>query len=208
MRAKVMALIAVLVLAALPVAGQSGGAGGGEDGFLHQRLYATILVADPDWTAEALASWAEARGGYFLLRSTDIVVVRVSNEKITDLRARVEEAAEEVVDIAPEAVDLREDYLGVQSAIRSREEILRRNLDYIDRADVAGTLAIEKEITALLGEIEGLKGRLRRLDNDRRFAYAEVSMSFKEQTLPEDIPSSFAWINTVDFYRFVREVSP
>jgi hypothetical protein len=201
-------LFVALLVAAAPVFSQTARPLADADEFLHQRLYATILVADPEETAARLAAWAEANDGYFLLTSTDLVVVRIPNRGVSDLRLRVEEEAEEIVDIAPEALDLREAYLGVQSAIRSREEILRRNLEYIDRADVAGTLAIEKEITALLREIEGLKGRLLRLDNDRRFAYAEVSLSFKEQTLPEDIPSSFEWINTVDFYRFVREVTP
>ncbi len=70
--------------------------------------------------------------------------------------------------------------------------------------DVDGTLAIEQEVVQILAEIEGLKGRLRKLNVDRVFSRGEIYLSFMEETIPEDIPSSFGWINTVDFYRFMR----
>ena len=113
--------------------------------------------------------------------------------------------ADEMVELSPSAVDLREEVLGLQSGIRSRQEILERNLSFIDEADVDGTLAIESEIVQLLAEIEELKGRLRKLNVDRVYSRAEVSMRFMQQSIPEDIPSSFGWINTVDFYGFMRE---
>jgi hypothetical protein len=114
--------------------------------------------------------------------------------------------AEEMVEFQLEARDLREEILGLEAGARSREEILARNLTYLDRADVTGTLAIEKEVMQLLGEIEALKGRLRKLENDRRLAKAEIQLNFLEQALPEDIPSSFYWINGIDFYRFMEGV--
>ena len=175
------------------------------DEYLHQRLRASLVVADPEAASARIATWAERVGGYFLVQSTDRVVIRVPNERLPELRSLLQEVAEEILELSPEAVDLREDMLGLHSAVRSREEILSRNLAFLDRADVAGTLAIEKEVTGLLEEIEGTKGRLRRLEVDRRLARSEIDFSFLEQSLPADIPSSFQWINTVDFYRFVGE---
>ena len=173
------------------------------ENFLHHRLNATILVADADATADLIASWAEEKNGYYLLKSTEIVVIRFPYEHISELRAFLEETAEEVVEMSPQAVDLREELLGLQSGIKSREEILQRNLSYVDDADVDGTLAIEQEVIQILTEIESLKGRLRKLNVDRAYALSEVSLSFMEESIPEDIPSSFGWINTVDFYRFM-----
>jgi hypothetical protein len=159
-------------------------------------------VADPEAASRRIAAWAEAEGGYFLLSSSQQAVVRLPNRSLPALRVLLESEAEEILSLEPQAVDLREELLGVQSGIRSREEILQRNLSFLDRADVAGTLAIEREVMALLQEVEGLKGRLRRLETDRRLALARVNLSFLEQTLPEDIPSSFDWINGVNFYGF------
>ena len=125
--------------------------------------------------------------------------------EIKGLRELFTDISERIIEIAPGAVDLREQILGLQSGIRSRESILKKNLSFIDRADVAGTLAIEREVHALLQEIESLKGTLRKLNTDRRLARGEIYLSFREQSLPQDIPSSFDWINTVDFYKLMQE---
>jgi hypothetical protein len=39
---------------------------------------------------------------------------------------------------------------------------------------------------------------------DRAYARVEVAMRYVQATLPEDIPSSFAWINEVSFYPFIK----
>ncbi|MBA7486627.1 hypothetical protein ES707_22188 [subsurface metagenome] len=175
------------------------------DNFLYHHLRATLLVADPSESADLISRWAESKGGYFLLKSENQVVIRFPFAEIKGLRELFADISERIIEISPEAVDLREQILGLQSGIRSRESILKKNLSYIDRADVAGTLAIEREVQALLQEIEGLKGTLRKLDTDRRLARGEINLSFREQSLPRDLPSSFAWINTVDFYKLMQE---
>jgi hypothetical protein len=164
-----------------------------------------ILVADPEGTAGRLAEWAEGRGGYYTYKSTELLVLRVPMDQLEALRVLAEGEAEQVVSIGFEAQDLREGIVSATSGIRSREEILEKNLSYLDRADVAGTLAIEREITRLLQEIEALKGRLNMLVHDTRYARAEIQLSFMEQTLPHDIPSSFQWINSIDFYTYVQK---
>ena len=169
--------------------------------FLFHSVRATLLVADPEAAGERLAAWAEEAGGYPLLTASNRVLLRFPAAEIGELRSLLASEAEELV----EARDLREEILGLEAGARSREEILARNLAYLDRADVTGTLAIEREVMQLLEEIEALKGRLRKLENDRRLALAEIYLNFLEQALPEDLPSSFAWINNIDFYSFFVE---
>ncbi len=173
--------------------------------YLAHSMNASILVANPTDTAEMITQWTEDRGGYFVYKSPELVRVRVPSDQIGSFRAFVEESAEQIVELGIEARDIREEIVNLRSGIKSREEILQRNLLYLGRTDVAGTLAIEREIRSLMGEIATLKGRLRKLNIDRALAHAEVYLSFQEQTLPQDIPSSFAWINTIDFYRFIQE---
>lgn len=180
------------------------GCAAAEESFLHHSLSASVVVADRDAAAERITDWVERQGGYFVTRSGELVVARVPNAALKGLRELLAQLAEEVVEITPSAEDLRERTLAAEAALRSREEILSRNLAYLDRADVAGTLAIEREVSTLLQEIEGLKGKLRKLETDRAFARAEVRLAFLEQSLPERLPSSFAWINGVDFYGFVK----
>ena len=175
------------------------------DNFLYHHLRATLLVADPAESGDLISRWAESKGGYFLLKSENQVVIRFPFNEIKGLRELFADISERIIEITPGAVDLREQILGLQSGIRSRESILKKNLSFIDRADVAGTLAIEREVHALLQEIESLKGTLRKLNTDRRLARGEIYLSFREQSLPQDIPSSFDWINTVDFYKLMQE---
>jgi hypothetical protein len=189
--------VSIVCLPSIPV--------GAEENYLHHELQATILVADVDLATESLARWADEAGGYVLYKSSDRVIFRFPYTDVGRLREFLQDNAETVVDLSLRARDLRESILGIQSGIQSRQEILEQNLGYIDRTDVEGTLAIEAEIMQLLTEIEQLKGKLRKLTVDRALALARVDLRILGQSLPTDIPSSFGWINTIDFYRFVEE---
>ena len=176
-----------------------------EENYLHHGVQATILVADVDRSIDRIGVWVDEAGGYLLFKSSDVVVFRFPYADVARLRGFLEDMSETVVELSLQAQDLRESILGIESGIRSREEILQQNLQYIDKTDVEGTLAIEKEIMQLLTEIEQLKGKLRKLTVDRAYAMTEVNFRILGQTLPTDIPSSFGWINSIDFYKFVSE---
>jgi regulator of replication initiation timing len=197
MMKRALIVVSVICLLSLQVAA--------EDNYLHHRVQATILVADVDRAVDDLAQWAEEAGGYLLYKSSDRVIFRFPYTDVGRLRGFLESIADTVVELSLEAQDLRESILGIQSGIRSREEILEQNLRYIDQTDVEGTLAIEQEVMQLLTEIEQLKGKLRKLTVDRAYALAQVNLQILGQSLPTDIPSSFGWINTIDFYGFVEE---
>jgi len=175
------------------------------DDYLHQQLNATLLVADPDMIAEIIAQWAEQAGGYFLVKSSTQVVIRFPSDKMDELRDFLKNTAEDVVTLTSKATDLRENFLEIQSGISSREEMLRNTLVFLDRADIKGTLAIEKEVITLLKEVEELKGKLRKIYVDRLYALATINLNYFKQSIPQDIPSSFDWINSIDFYKFIQE---
>ena len=178
------------------------------ENYLHHRVYATILVVDPEVAAGEIASWAEERNGYFLYKSLDQVTIRFPVEHTGVFRPFLEDNSEYLFEYSSDAQDFREEIVLLQSGIRSREEILEKNLSYIDKADVKGTLEIEREVMQLLTEIEALKGRLNRLLQDIRFSYAEVALSFQNTSIPHTLSSSFDWINSVDFYSFVEGYYP
>jgi len=193
----------MLFLTAIVLTGLTQAAEG--ENYLYQNIEATVLVVDPDKAAESLELWVEQTGGYTLLKSSDRVILRLPFERIPQLRATLRELSEDILEISPQSQDLREQILEAQAKINSREEVLRQSLALLDQADVQGTLAIEKEILTLIDEIEQLKGTLQKLNIDRTFSRAEISLRYLEQTLPEKIPSSFDWINSVDFYSFIDQ---
>ena len=185
--------------------GQSGEtANGGGENYLYYRVYASVMVNNPEKSAEELARWAERIGGYYVLKSDDRVVFRFPDSRMAELKPYLEESTEELYGYLPSAEDVREEILFLRSAIESREEILEENLKYLDKTDVEGTLAIEKEVMDILKELEDVKGRLRMLNQNRKYAYAEVSLTFQSQSLPEKLPSSFEWLSELDFYSFIQ----
>ena len=176
----------------------------GED-FLKFTINATLLVFDPEVTQEQIVAWVTDNGGYYLVRADERLALRFPAARVGEFNALLEELGESIQYINQEAVDLREEILAARSGIKSREEILTRNLALFEKADVAGTLEIEKEVILLVKEIEGLKGRLNKLQTETAYAYADVYFSFKQSSMPEDIPSSFDWLNTLDLYDFKSE---
>jgi hypothetical protein len=198
-----MALVRTLVVIALLAAAFIQPAAG--ENYLYQILEATVLVADPDRTADALESWVEQNGGYALLKSSDQVVLRLPFRQIPQLRSKLEELSDYILELSPQSQDLREAILETQAKINSRQVVLRQTLALLDQADVKGTLAIEKEVFTLIEEIEQLTATLQKLTLNRTFSRAEISLRYLEQTVPENIPSSFDWINSVDFYSFIYQ---
>jgi vacuolar-type H+-ATPase subunit I/STV1 len=172
--------------------------------YLYQLIEATVLVADPDRTADTLEAWVEREGGYALLKSSDRVVLRLPFSVIPEFRSELEELSDYILELSPQSRDLREAILETRAKINSRQDVLRQTLALLDQADVKGTLAIEKEVVKLIEEIEELSATLQRLNVDRTFSRAEISLRYLEQTVPENIPSSFDWINGVDFYSFIE----
>lgn len=198
-----MAVVKTLILTAIVLTGLTQTVEG--ENYLYQNIEATVLVVDPDQAADSLELWVEQTGGYTLLKSSDQVILRLPFGSIPQLRTKLDDLSEDILEISPQSQDLREQILEAQAKINSREEVLRQSLALLDQADVQGTLAIEKEILTLIDEIEQLKGALQKLNIDRTFSRAEISLRYLEQTLPENIPSSFDWINSVDFYSFINQ---
>jgi hypothetical protein len=190
----------LLALALLLTAGLAA-----QENTLRQGVQVSMLVADPDQAGERIEQWAEAQGGYLLQKSSERVVMRLPQARLPQLRGFLEGVSEDILDFSPKTEDLREELWATRSGLRSRQEILHRNLALLDQADAEGTLAIEQELLSLIEEVEGLKARLQALSLDQLYARVEIALSFQESPLPKDIPSSFGWINQVSFYSFVEE---
>ncbi len=189
-------ILLILVLPAVMLVGQEN---------LVYSVEAEILVNDADSAGEHLESWSEEIGGFVLYLSNKRFVARVPMQRIEEIRGALEDRSERIVRYIQESRSVREELATLEAGLSARKEILDRNLELLDKADVEGTLAIEKEINKLMSEIENMTGRLRKLRTELSFPLVTVDLGFRSQSIPENLPSSFDWINTMDFYRFVGE---
>jgi hypothetical protein len=178
------------------------------ENFRRITISASLIVFDPEATQKKIVTWLEENRGYFLIKSDTRLTARVPVEKVRQFIQTLEDLGVDVEKISETSEDIREQLVTLTSGIKSREEILAKNLKLFDRAGVEDTLGIEQELVLLLEEIEGFKGHLNKLDVDRNFAYVEIYFTLKKSALPEKIPSSFDWINTLDLYRFKKEGFP
>jgi hypothetical protein len=178
------------------------------ENFRRVTVTARLIVFDPEAVREHIVTWIENNNGYFLVKSDTLLTARVPVDMVRQFAQTLEELGIDIEKISETSEDIREELVMVQSGINSREEILTKNLQLFNRADVEDTLGIEQELVLLLEEIEELKGRLNKLNVERQFAHVELSFLFKKSELPEKIPSSFDWINTLDLYRFKQEGLP
>jgi hypothetical protein len=175
----------------------------GEPESLYHEINASLLVNDRDEAARRITNWLHEAGGYFTLSSSDRLVLRLPDSRLKEFRPMLEELASEIPEYAENAFDLREEMMKNRSALEAREELLIRNMEYLDRSDLEGTLSLEREIRRLMTEIDALKGRIAFLENNSRFALIDLNLSFLSRTIPEGRPSRFDWINGVDFYGFM-----
>ncbi len=171
---------------------------------LAQSVSAQIAVTDPQTAGRALSGWAERQGGYFVVRSLDRVTFRVPPASLPELRGELDSVAFQVLSYNPAARDLTSDLASVEAGIRSRSDAVDRIVQYLKSADVAGTLAFERELNGLVSEVESLEGRKRYLLDSVALARVDVGLSSAEREKPEDLPSSFDWINTLGLYRFLN----
>ena len=179
-------------------------AGLAEENYLHQSVQATMLVADAAAAADRLEAWCDGQGGYVLYKSDERVSFRLPHAALPRLRGFLEELSEDVLDFAPQAVDLREQLARTRSSLASRQEILgsepgparqsghRRHPGH--RAGDAGP-----------GQGGGgPEGGARPARRGPGLRPRGGGLRFEQATLPEDIPSSFPWINQVGFYPFIE----
>ncbi|WP_028974455.1 DUF4349 domain-containing protein [Spirochaeta cellobiosiphila] len=176
-----------------------------EESFLSYSIDSQALVKDNLNAANELVKWTEGHRGYFILKSTDRVELRIPNEELISFREYLSDYAEDLIRWDQTSSDLRQSIQSNKASLEANQEILQKNLSYLDSSEVEGTLALEQEIRRLMNRIDYNKGSLRRLDNDRKYAYISVSLSFQDNSLPEYRSSPFNWINDLDMAHFINQ---
>ncbi|MDA3850038.1 MAG: DUF4349 domain-containing protein [Spirochaetaceae bacterium] len=179
-----------------------------QDNWLSYNLDCQVLTEDGTSFSRDIISWAEDHGGYYTEMSPQRVILRFPWQDLPTFREWLNLNSREIYRLDQSSQDLREEILGLQSGLEARQEILDKNLEYLDKSNFQGTLALEQEIRRLMGEIDQRKGQLRRLRNDKSMVKAVVNTSFLSNSLPDRGYSSFPWINGVDYYDFTDNRFP
>ncbi|MBU1070522.1 DUF4349 domain-containing protein [Myxococcota bacterium] len=175
-------------------------------------VYAAALsvgVFEPEKSAQSAIELAEKLGGYMKSRSNNDVVVRVPAEQffafVKELEAYGHMASRVInsQDITSQFVDL---------TIRLNNLLITRTRlqAILEKArNVEETLAVERELNRVSGEIEQIKGRLRLFQNLVDFATVQLSFFMRHGQSsvtpnPVKVDTPIYWIKRFDVVTLFR----
>lgn len=164
----------------------------------------TLKVIHPDQVRAELVAAARARGGHPVLITDHALHLKVPPAQV-EVLLRLAADKGVVLDKSLSREDLTESIASREGRVRSRQEILVRLRRFIDDSNVAATLKIERTMTDLVTELEGLKGQLAVERERARFAVLSISFNYQRQGRISYVRSPFDWLNSVDLNRFLRE---
>ncbi len=159
-----------------------------------------LKVVHPAEVRKEILGLATPLGGFPILVEDQQLVLKLPPEKLTEL---LEAVAKKGVALEKtlERKDLTESISQLQARIRSKVEIFRRLRKLVDDSNVAATLQIERQMNALVQEMEALRGKLRVELARAQHAQVTVAFQFRERQRLVYVRSPFEWINSVDLGR-------
>lgn len=169
----------------------------------------SVGVFEPEKSAQASIELAEKLGGYMKSRTNNDVVLRIPAEQFFGFIKELEgygHMSSRVInsqDITSQFVDL---------TIRLNNLLVTRNRlqAILEKArNVEETLAVERELNRVSGEIEQIKGRLRMFQNLVDFATVQVSFFMRHgqgsvTPNPVKVDTPIYWIKRFDIVTLFR----
>ncbi|MFZ5569419.1 MAG: DUF4349 domain-containing protein [Thermodesulfobacteriota bacterium] len=189
-------LLAVLAGVCTPVFAQSPGA-------MTSRM--VLKVSDPDRIADLLAEKAVAMGGYFVERDNRSIRLKIPSASI-EAFGEFAMAKGTVLTRELSSEDVFSILTEKKARLKSKRRVQAQYLDVLKTARADAVVMVEKEIAALVQEIEILQGEIRLLEHRLAFAEALIEFTFKDRSAPPvSGNSSFPWLNTVNITDLLEE---
>ena len=127
--------------------------------------------------------------------------VRVYSGACSLVIDRVEESKRQITGLAEKAGGYVEQSTGERIVVRVPAGVFRKVVDDIHEI---GEVRY-KEVLSILADLEALRGQYRKLQGEVELARVQIDFRLREGRLPAKLPSSFPWIDSVDFYLLMRE---
>jgi hypothetical protein len=106
--------------------------------------------------------------------------IRVPANRFDELLQKTEQLAEKVEERSIDTQDVTEEFIDVESRLKTKKELERRYLDLLNKGrNVEELLSIERELAEVRGDIEAMEGKLNYLKN--QVAFSTLDVSYYEQ---------------------------
>ncbi len=171
---------------------------------IEYRIQARLVVYDSGAAGDRLVDWLESEGGYFLTLEKGRITGRLPSGQAARTEETLKKLSTDLIGYSLTARDVSGELRRLEASLSSRREVLEQNLAYLARSDFSSTLAIEKEVLDLVGEIESIRAQIASLHIRTRYATLELDLESQGIQNPGGSMSNFDWINSIDFYAFME----
>ncbi|MCM3667587.1 DUF4349 domain-containing protein [Mesobacillus maritimus] len=153
-----------------------------------------LKVKNYSKTQEAVESKAIEYGGYLVESSTSHfnqdqlsgrMTFRIPEQKFFPFLNDIESAAAKVINRHVTGQDVTEEYVDLESRLRSKQSVEKRLMEFMKNAkETEDLLKISSDLAKVQEEIEQLMGRMHYLENQTAFSTVSIGMEETEIEIP------------------------
>ncbi|MGE6489638.1 DUF4349 domain-containing protein [Paenisporosarcina sp. NPDC076898] len=161
---------------------------------IHKAIL-SVNVKELDKAQSNIQKKVEQYGGYIVesnvyqeddQTSRGTMIVRVPEENFEKFLLEAEGEAAKVLERNVTGQDVTEQYVDLESRVRSKRAVEERLLDFMSKAQkTEDLLKISKDLAQVQEEIEVMVGKMKYLENQTSFSTIEISMYENRVVVPE-----------------------
>lgn len=164
----------------------------------------TLKVAHPDQVRKQAIDLAKQLGGFPTLVTDTQLDLKIPPQHVDALLTELGHAGL-VLGRTLQRGDRTEIIADLQARLKTKREVFQRLRTFLDDSNVAATLKVERSMSALVSDLENLRGQLEMEEQSVRNAVVRVSFQYRREARIDEVRSPFDWLNTVDVERFMRD---
>jgi hypothetical protein len=166
----------------------------------------TMAIFEVEPALKAAETLSRELGGFMSRQTNDAIVIRVPVARFQEAIGRLEKLGD-VTSRDISAEDVTQEYVDLEVRIKSARAVRERLEQLLTRAGkVDESIAIERELERVVGEIEKLEGRLKFLQD--RAVFSTISVTFaarpKELVAKDTFDLPFPWLEQLGLGRLLR----
>ena len=176
----------------------------GERGARQTAIDATLAlkVAHPDQVRRAVLELVKQAGGYPTYVADGRLDLRVPPQQAEALVTQISQMGL-ILARTLQRSDRTEIIADLQARLRTKRDIFQRLRTFLDDSNVSATLKVERSMTALVTDLERLRGELEVEEANVRNASLRVTFQFHQERRVDQVTSPFEWLNTLDLEQFL-----